>query len=84
MVKKIAHLIPSRLDEFSKRYAVKEFKNRDGEGVVAMIIDKESPEVAPFGIACGNDKLMKSQNIDFSEVRIRFLMRERESLASGG
>ena len=38
--KKIAHLIPSRIEEFSKRYAVKEFKNRDGEGVVATIIDK--------------------------------------------
>jgi len=39
VVKKIIQLIPSRIDELSKRYKLKEFKNRDGEGVVAVITD---------------------------------------------
>ena len=39
IVKKIEFLIPSRIEELSKIYKVKEFKNRDGEGVVAKIQD---------------------------------------------
>jgi cation transport ATPase len=40
IVKKIASLIPSKIEEFNERYAVSEFKNRDGEGVIAFIKDK--------------------------------------------
>lgn len=36
---KIHTLIPSKIDEFNQRYSMKDFKNRDGEGVVANIID---------------------------------------------
>jgi len=80
IVKKIQSLIPSRIEEFGRRYKVKEFKNKDGEGVVALITDTESSsptqETTDFTIACGNDKLMSSQNVDFSGVRIQptFLM----------
>jgi cation transport ATPase len=39
IVKKIQSLIPSRIEEFVNRYKVIEFKNRDGEGVVAVVED---------------------------------------------
>ena len=39
IVKKIDSLIPSKIEELAKRYSVKEFKNRDGEGVYALITD---------------------------------------------
>lgn len=77
IVKKIIGLIPSQTEEFGKRYKVKEFKNRDGEGVVATIIDTmaETNSVdsmchAVFEIACGNDKLMSSMKVDFSDVSL--------------
>jgi cation transport ATPase len=67
IVKKIISLIPSQTEEFGKRYKVKEFKNRDGEGVVATIIDTQADSNesdtfthATFEISCGNDKLMSS------------------------
>ena len=44
IVKKIESLIPSKIEEFKVRYTVKEFKNRDGEGVVATIVDSETSE----------------------------------------
>ena len=44
IVKKIESLIPSKIEEFKARYLVKEFKNREGEGVVATIIDSETDE----------------------------------------
>lgn len=65
VVNKIASLIPSRIEEFNLRYKVKEFKNRDGEGVTATITN---PEGDPLFVACGNDKLMDSQQVDFSGV----------------
>lgn len=57
IVKKIHSLIPSKIEEFSQRYHVKEFKNRDGEGVVASIINKQNNDVV-FQVLCGNDKLL--------------------------
>jgi cation transport ATPase len=42
VVKKIQSLIPSKIDEFNTRYSVRDFKNRDGEGVVANIIDNQT------------------------------------------
>ncbi len=75
IVKKIQSLIPSRIEEFVNRYKVIEFKNRDGEGVVAVVEDTRHLVEDPlqgkpiyYSIACGNDKLMKSQNVDFSGV----------------
>jgi cation transport ATPase len=44
IVKKIESLIPSKIEEFKARYSIKEFKNREGEGVVATIIDTETDE----------------------------------------
>lgn len=40
VVNKIKTIIPSKLDEFNERYSLKEFKNKDGEGIVAFINDK--------------------------------------------
>jgi len=61
-------MIPSEtLTLFSHRFKVKEFKNRDGEGVVATITD--STNQSDLTISCGNDKLMKSQGISFAGVR---------------
>lgn len=42
IVKKIVSLIPSQIEEFSHRYKVREFKNRDGEGVTAVVVDTQS------------------------------------------
>lgn len=39
IVKKISDLIPAKIEEFGLRYSVKEFKARDGEGVIAQILD---------------------------------------------
>jgi Cu+-exporting ATPase len=39
IVKKIQNLIPAQIEELGKLYKVKEFKNRDGEGVVAQVMD---------------------------------------------
>lgn len=44
IVKKILSLIPSKIDEYSDRYIIKEFKNKEGEGVVATIINTETQE----------------------------------------
>ena len=61
-------MIPSEtLTLFSQRFIVKEFKNRDGEGVVATVTDTNNQ--SDISISCGNDKLMKSQGISFAGVR---------------
>ena len=44
IVKKIESLIPSKIEEYKDRYTVKEFKNREGEGVVATIVDNQTQE----------------------------------------
>lgn len=79
IVKKIQSLIPSHIDEFNQRYKIIEFKNKDGEGVTAVVEDvkclTENPlqgQPTYYQIACGNDKLMKSQNVDFSGVSTLF------------
>ena len=59
VVNKIQSLIPSQIEEFKQRYRVREFKNRDGEGVTATIIDSDNPDL-PIHVCCGNDKLMRS------------------------
>lgn len=45
IVKKIESLIPAKLEELKAIYQTQEFKNRDGEGVVATIVNKETKEV---------------------------------------
>ena len=53
-------VIPSQtLNILAKRYSIKEFKNRDGEGVVAYVVDNLKPS-DQIQILCGNDKLTKS------------------------
>lgn len=39
IARKLESLIPSQIEEFKDRYKVREFKNRDGEGVTAKIWD---------------------------------------------
>ena len=41
IVKRIESLIPGKVEEYNKRYKLKDFKNRDGEGVVAMVEDSQ-------------------------------------------
>jgi hypothetical protein len=53
-------VIPSQnFNNLSKRFSIKEFKNRDGEGVVAHVIDNQNPS-DQIQVLCGNDKLNKS------------------------
>ena len=44
IIKKIEQLIPSKIEEFQNKFQSKEFKNRDGEGVVAKVVNKETGE----------------------------------------
>ena len=37
IVRKIENIIPAHIEDFNKKYKLKEFKNRDGEGVVSTI-----------------------------------------------
>lgn len=53
---RIAILISKKIDTLCSQYTLKEFKNRDGEGVVATIINNETGE--PNEVLCGNDKLL--------------------------
>jgi len=66
IVNKIKTIIPSKLEEFNERYSVKEFKNRDGEGIVAIINDKK--ENITIEILCGNDKLTLGHNVRYYSV----------------
>lgn len=61
IVKKIESLIPSKIEEFKLRYIVKEFKNREGEGVVSTIVDSETGE--SYEVLCGNDRLASHFNV---------------------
>lgn len=61
VVKKIMSLIPSKIEEYNQKFSTYEFKNRDGEGVVAHIKNKETGET--LEVLCGNDKLSKAFNI---------------------
>ena len=69
IVNKIQSVIPSEsLAQLNAQYKIKEFKNRDGEGVVANVMD--SGNMKEIVISCGNDKLMRSQQVNFpSEVK---------------
>ena len=69
IVNKIHSVIPSEsLAQLNAQYKIKEFKNKDGEGVVANVTD--SVNMKEIVISCGNDKLMRSQQVNFpSEVK---------------
>ena len=59
IVNKIESVIPSdTLAQFNSQYKVRDFKNRDGEGVVATLTDSRTKE--ELVVSCGNDKLMRS------------------------
>jgi len=68
IVKKITSLIPSKIEEFNKKFQAIDFKNRDGEGVVANIYEKETNE--KYEILCGNDKLINAFNIPLYDVSL--------------
>ena len=52
-------------------YTTKEFKNRDGEGVQVIIINKQTKE--EMEVLCGNDKIIKSFDIDMINVSILYI-----------
>ncbi len=53
-------------------YTTKEFKNRDGEGVQVIIINKETNE--EMEVLCGNDKIIRSFAIDMINVSILYFL----------
>lgn len=38
-MKRIEALIPFKIEELNRKYKLKDFKNRDGEGVVASVLN---------------------------------------------
>ena len=80
LVNKIQSVIPSdTLTEYNVQYKVKDFKNRDGEGVVATLTDSRTKE--ELVVSCGNDKLMRSQGVNINqEVRIGLAKLEEQGL----
>jgi len=69
IAKKVECLIPGQIEEFKEAYECVEFKNRDGEGVVASIKKKDSGEL--LEVICGNDKLIRHFKIDLSQNDIK-------------
>jgi cation transport ATPase len=66
IVSKIQSVIGSELTSLlSSQYKVKEFKNRDGEGITAVISDELTHK--EIHVACGNDKLLHSLILDIPE-----------------
>lgn len=77
IVRKIESLIPSKIEELKEKYTVKEFKNREGEGVVATIINSETQE--SYQVLCGNERLTHSYDIDVDiDIRKNIDMLEQE------
>ena len=65
--KKVEELIPGYLEQIQEKISIKSFKNREGEGVQAVLINKETNEEKI--ILVGNDKLMRTQNVtQFDDV----------------
>jgi cation transport ATPase len=58
IVKKMDSLIHDMIEVYSKKYRVQEFKNREGEGVVAVIVEEDTDK--SYEVLCGNDKLAKA------------------------
>lgn len=67
IVSKIQSLIPGQLEEMKKIYKTVEFKNRDGEGVVAKVA-KVANEEEQLEVLCGNEKLMKNYAVKYLDV----------------
>jgi cation transport ATPase len=80
IVKKIDSLIPSMIEEQGHKYKVLEFKNRDGEGVVASIIEQGTNTA--YEVLCGNDKLVKAYDIGLfdEEMKKNIEMLEEEGM----
>lgn len=62
IVKRIEALIPFKITEYDKKYRLKDFKNRDGEGVVATIYDSTNDQ--NHTVIVGNHKI-----IDYFEIK---------------
>jgi len=66
IVSKIQSAIGSEVASLlSSQYKVKEFKNRDGEGITAVISDELNHK--ELQVACGNERLLQSINKDVPE-----------------
>ena len=66
IVRKIQGAIGSELASLlSSQYKVKEFKNRDGEGITAVISDDVNHK--ELQVACGNERLLHSLIKDVPE-----------------
>lgn len=63
IVKKIETLIPGKIEELNKQYKLKDFKNRDGEGVVATITENSTEK--SHTVLAGNQKLIKYFEINY-------------------
>lgn len=72
IVKKIQDLIPSKIEEYSQRFEVKEFKNRDGEGVQSQIYDKAEDRM--MEVLCGNNKLMNNFKVDVEVILLILIL----------
>jgi len=71
IIGKIENLIPGHIEEYKSKFNTIEFKNRDGEGVVAKVLNKDTRE--SFEILCGNDKLMRHFEVSQYDVLFFYL-----------
>jgi hypothetical protein len=68
-------LVPAKLEELSQIYKTKEFKNREGEGIVSRVVNEVTGE--EMQVLIGNDRLAKSFDIDVNEeIRKNILLLE--------
>ena len=67
IVKRIESLIPFKVEELNKKYKLKDFKNRDGEGVVASILDAAHDKT--HTVIVGNQKIIRHFDIQYQSVR---------------
>lgn len=66
IVRKIENIIPAHIEDLNKKYKLKEFKNRDGEGVVAIIEDSVNNKT--LDVLVGNHKLINHFQIEHQSV----------------
>lgn len=67
-MKRIEALIPFKIEELNKKYKLKDFKNRDGEGVVVSVLDAAHDKT--HTIIVGNQKIIKHFEIQYQSVSI--------------
>ena len=66
IVKKIEGLIPSMIQDMNKQFKLKDFKNRDGEGVVATILETSINKTST--VIVGNNKIVNYFEINYQSV----------------